>query len=79
SLRENLFTHLQGMSLRFFTSARTGDIQTRLISDVGGVQTVVSGTFVDAVSNVAIVISTLAAMFYFDWRLTLLSVSLIPV
>jgi len=79
SLRENLFTHLQGMSLRFFTGARTGDIQTRLISDVGGVQTVVSGTFVDAVSNLAIVVSTLAAMLYFDWRLTLLSISLIPV
>ena len=46
-LRNDLFTHLQGMSLRFFTSARTGDIQTRLISDVGGVQNVVSNTFVD--------------------------------
>ena len=77
-LRENLFTHLQGMSLRFFTNARTGDIQTRLISDVGGVQNVVSGTLVDAISNIAIVVSTLAMMFWFDWRLTLLSISLIP-
>lgn len=78
-LRNDLFTHLQGMSLRFFTSARTGDIQTRLISDVGGVQNVVSNTFVDALSNIAIVVSSLITMFWLDWRLTLLAISLIPV
>lgn len=78
-LRNDLFTHLQGMSLRFFTSARTGDIQTRLISDVGGVQNVVSNTFVDALSNIAIVVSSLITMFWLDWRLTLLAISLTPV
>ncbi|MBS1716797.1 MAG: ABC transporter ATP-binding protein [Armatimonadetes bacterium] len=78
-MRNNLFTHLQGMSLRFFTSTRTGDIQTRLISDIGGVQNVVCNTFVDALSNVAIVISAIAAMLYMDWRLTLLALGLIPV
>jgi ATP-binding cassette, subfamily B, bacterial len=79
NMRNTLFTHLQGMSLRFFTNSRTGDIQTRLISDIGGVQNVLSNTFVDAVSNVAIVISALVAMFLMDWRLTLLAISLIPV
>lgn len=78
-LRRTLFLHLQGMSLRFFTSTRTGDIQTRLISDVQGVQTVLSGTLTDAVSNVAIVVSSLVAMFIMDWRLTLMSIALIPV
>lgn len=78
-LRNSLFTHLQGMSLRFFTGTRTGDIQTRLISDVGGVQTVLSNTLVDAISNVAIVISAIVAMVVMDWRLTLLAVGLIPV
>jgi ATP-binding cassette subfamily B protein len=77
-MRRHLFTHLQGMSLRFFTQTKTGDIQTRLISDIGGVQNVVSNTFVDALSNIAIVISALIMMFVFDWRLTLLAVALIP-
>lgn len=77
-MRRNLFTHLQGMSLRFFTQTKTGDIQTRLISDIGGVQNVVSNTFVDALSNIAIVISALVSMFWIDWRLTLLAIILIP-
>ena len=78
-LRRQLFTHLQGMPLKFFTSTRTGDIQTRLISDVQGVQTVVSATLVDMVSNVAIVVQCLAAMFYLDWRLTVLSIAMVPI
>lgn len=78
TLRQKLFDHLQGMSLRFFTSTRTGEIQTRLISDVQGVQTVVSTTLVDQLSNIAIVLSTLTAMFLMDWRLTLLSIVLVP-
>lgn len=77
-LRQSLFDHLQNMSLRFFTNSRTGDIQTRLISDVQGVQTVVSSTLVDQLSNVAMVISTATAMFIVDWRLTLLSVVMVP-
>ncbi len=77
-MRNDLFTHLQSMSLRFFTRTRTGDIQTRLISDVGGVQNVLSNTFVDALSNVAIVVSAFVAMVWMDWRLTLLAVGLIP-
>lgn len=67
-LRNHLYTHLQGMSLRFFTSTRTGDIQTRLISDVAGVQNVVSNTITDQLSNLAIVLSTLVAMAFMDWR-----------
>ena len=78
-LRRRLFTHLQGMPLKFFTSTRTGEIQTRLISDVQGVQTVVSATLVDMVSNAAIVVQCLAAMFYLDWRLTVLSIAMVPI
>ena len=77
-IRQQLYEHLQGMSLKFFTNARTGDIQTRLISDVGGVQNVVSNTFTDQLSNVAVVISTVAAMFIMDWRLTVLSLAMVP-
>jgi len=77
-LRKNLYEHLQQMSLRFFTATRTGEIQTRLISDVGGVQNVVSNTITDQLSNLAIVFSTLIAMAIMDWRLTLLSVAMVP-
>lgn len=77
--RDKLFDHLQGMSLRFFTSTRTGEIQSRLISDVAGVQTVLSDTVTNALSNAAIVVTTLIAMFLFDWRLTLLTLAVVPV
>lgn len=77
-LRNQLYAHLQKMSLRFFTGTKTGEIQTRMISDVGGVQNVLSNTITDQLSNLAIVISTLIAMFIMDWRLTLLSVAMIP-
>lgn len=78
-LRRNLFSHLQGMPLKFFTSTRTGEIQTRLISDVQGIQTVVSSTLVDVVSNVAIVVQCVATMFYLDWRLTVLAIAMVPI
>src|SRR5262249_42313116 len=69
-LRNQLYDHLQGMSLRFFTGTRTGEIQSRLVSDVGGVQGVLSDTAANLLSNVATVLSTLAAMIAMDWRLT---------
>ena len=78
-LRNQLYDHLQGMSLRFFTGTRTGEIQSRLANDVGGVQSVVSDTAANVLSNFTIVLSTLIAMIYMDWRLTLLSVGILPV
>lgn len=77
--RERLFDHLQGMSLRFFTSSRTGEIQSRLLSDVAGVQGVLSDTVASILSNVTTVLSTLAAMFLMDWRLTLLAIGVLPI
>jgi ATP-binding cassette subfamily B protein len=77
-LRARLFAHLQGMSLRFFTSTRTGEIQSRLLSDVGGVQGVLSDTVANVLNNATTVVSTLIAMFIFDWRLSLLSVGILP-
>ncbi|HEX8236016.1 MAG TPA: ABC transporter ATP-binding protein [Abditibacteriaceae bacterium] len=78
-LRDRLYSHLQSMSLRFFTATRTGEIQSRLVNDVGGVQNVLSDTISNVLSNGATVLSTLAAMVYMDWRLTLLSVGILPV
>ncbi|BCM93986.1 putative ABC transporter ATP-binding protein [Abditibacteriota bacterium] len=77
-LRNRLNDHLQGMSLRFWTRTKTGEVQSRLVSDVGGVQNVLSDTASNVLSNVATVLSTLVAMIYMDWRLTLLSVGILP-
>jgi ATP-binding cassette subfamily B protein len=78
-LRNDLYAHLQRMSLRFFTATRTGEIQSRLANDVGGVQTVVTSTVSSVVSNVVIVLSTLVAMLVLSWELTLLSICVVPI
>ena len=78
-LRNELYAHLQRMSLRFFTATRTGEIQSRLANDVGGVQTVVTSTVSSIVSNVVIVSSTLIAMLILSWQLTLLSICVVPI
>ena len=77
-LRNALYAHLQSLPLRFFTETRTGEIQSRLANDVGGVQTVVTDTATSVTANVAVVLSTIAAMIYIDWRLTILSIGLLP-
>jgi ATP-binding cassette subfamily B protein len=77
-LRASLYAHLQNMPLRFFTSTRTGEIQSRLANDVGGVQTVVTDTASSILSNVVVIISTLIAMLLLSVPLTLLSLCLMP-
>ena len=77
-LRGALYSHLQKMPLRFFTETKTGEIQSRLANDVGGVQGVVTDTASSITSNLAVAISTIVAMFLIDWRLTLLSLGLLP-
>ncbi len=77
-LRDRLYAHLQAMSLRFFTSTRTGEIQSRLQNDVGGVQTVVTDTASSILANVVIVVSSVAAMAILSWQLTLLSLFVVP-
>src|SRR5947209_6846182 len=68
-LRNHLYEHLQAMSLRFFSDTRTGEIQSRLSNDVGGVQNVITNTATSVVSNFTITISTIAAMFLISWQL----------
>jgi ATP-binding cassette, subfamily B, bacterial len=77
-LRNALYAHLQRMPLRFFTETRTGEIQSRLANDIGGVQSVVTDTASSVTSNFAIAASTIVAMILIDWRLTLLSLGLLP-
>ena len=77
-LRNALYAHLQRLPLRFFTETRTGEIQSRLANDVGGIQSVVTDTAANLTSNVATAVSTLVAMLLIDWRLTVLSVGVLP-
>jgi ATP-binding cassette, subfamily B, bacterial len=78
-LRVALYSHLQWMPLRFFTDTRTGEIQSRISNDVGGVQSVVTDTAASLLSNFATVATTVIAMWILDWRLTILSLGLLPV
>jgi ATP-binding cassette subfamily B protein len=77
-LRNALYAHLQNMSLRFFTSTRVGEIQSRLSNDVGGVQGVLTDTASSALANVATALSTVVAMALLSWQLTLLSLGIMP-
>jgi ATP-binding cassette subfamily B protein len=76
--RNALYSHLQFMPLRFFTTTRTGEIQSRLANDVGGVQAVVTDTASSILSNVVVIASTLAAMLVLSWQLTALSLFMLP-
>jgi ATP-binding cassette subfamily B protein len=77
-LRSALYAHLQRMPLRFFTETKTGEIQSRLANDVGGVQGVVTDTASSVASNIAVAVGTIIAMILIDWRLTALSLGLLP-
>ncbi|MGE0601277.1 MAG: ABC transporter ATP-binding protein [Dehalococcoidia bacterium] len=78
-LRRQLYRHLTGMSLRWFTSMRTGEVLSRVNNDVGAVQNVVSDTLTGIVGNVITALSTLTLMLLLDWRLTLFSVAFMPI
>ncbi len=77
-LRAQVYRHLQRLSLAFFTRTRTGEIQSRIANDIGGVQNVVTSTATSIVSNVTTVIATVIAMMVLDWRLALFSLGLTP-
>jgi len=78
-LRVALYSHLQWMPLRFFTETRTGEIQSRIGNDVNGVQSVVTDTASSLLANFATVATTIVAMLILDWRLTALSLGMLPI
>ncbi len=77
-LRVSLYRHLQQMSLRFFTNTKTGELMSRLNNDVIGAQNAVSNTIVSIISNFFMVVATLAIMLHLEWRLTVLSIVVLP-
>src|SRR6201994_445881 len=77
-LRASVYRHLQRMSLAFFTRTRTGEVQSRIANDIGGLESVVTTTATTIASNVTTVIAALVAMCLLDWRLALFSLIFIP-
>ena len=77
-LRDQLYSHLETLSLAFFTGTKTGEIQSRLANDVGGVQTVVTTTASTILANVVIFTSTIVAMIILSWQLTIVAVITVP-
>ena len=77
-LRNSLYNHMSQMSLRFFTHSKTGELMSRLNNDVVGAQRAVTGTFINIVTNFVSVAATLIIMFSLEWRLTLLSIAIVP-
>ncbi|WP_327715561.1 ABC transporter ATP-binding protein/permease [Streptomyces sp. NBC_00490] len=78
-LRTAVYDRLQRMSLAFFTRTRTGEVQSRIANDIGGMQATVTSTATSLVSNVTSVVATIVAMLALDWRLTVVSLLLLPV
>ncbi|RKN38597.1 ABC transporter ATP-binding protein [Streptomyces hoynatensis] len=77
-LRTAVYAKLQQMPLAFFTRTRTGEVQSRIANDIGGMQATVTSTATSLVSNLTSVVATLVAMIALDWRLTLVSLTLLP-
>jgi len=77
-LRVALFTHLQRMSLRFFTNTKVGELMSRLNNDVVGAQNAISNTIVGIVTNIVQAVAVLGVMLSLEWRLTLVSVAILP-
>jgi len=77
-LRLAMFSRLQSLSLRFFTESRTGELMSRLTSDIAGIDNVISGTLVSVFQNVLILSTTLATMIVLDWKLTMVSLLVLP-
>ncbi|PRH76368.1 multidrug ABC transporter ATP-binding protein [Streptomyces solincola] len=78
-LRTAVYGQLQRMPLAFFTRTRTGEVQSRIANDIGGMQATVTSTATSLVSNLTSVVATVVAMLALDWRLTLVSLLLMPV
>ena len=78
-LRTAVYGRLQRMSLAFFTRTRTGEVQSRIANDIGGMQATVTSTATSLVSNLTSVVATIIAMVALDWRLTVVSLVLLPV
>ena len=77
-LRTDVFAHLQRQSIAFFTRTRTGEVQSRITNDIGGMQSVVTSTATSIASNLTTAVATAVAMVALSWRLSLISLRRAP-
>jgi ATP-binding cassette, subfamily B, bacterial len=77
-MRTAVYRHLQRLSLAFFTKTRTGEVQSRIANDIGGVDNVLTSTATSVMSTITTITATVIAMFLLDWKLALLSLGLLP-
>jgi len=77
-MREQLYRRMLDLSMRFFGQSRLGDILSRFNNDIGGIQNVVTNTFVSVISSIITIVVTLIFMFIFNWPLTLLAILIVP-
>ena len=78
-LRTAVYRHLQRLSLAFFTRTRTGEVQSRISNDIGGVQNVLTNTATSIASNVTTVVATVVGMLLLSWQLSLFAFALVPI
>src|SRR5437868_5660742 len=78
-LRAAVFRHLQRLSLAFFTRTRTGEVQSRINNDIGGIQNVVTNTATSIASSLTTVVATMIGMLVLSWQLALFAFALIPI
>ncbi|QWU13286.1 ATP-binding cassette, subfamily B [Paenibacillus sophorae] len=77
-MKNQMYRHLQGMPLQFFSNVKQGEVITRMTSDISGIQGVFSGTIVNFASNLLVLISTAVTLFLMNWKLALVSVLVVP-
>ena len=77
-IRTSLVSHLHRMPIAFFTGTKTGEIMNRVSNDVDNIDNVVTGTLTTIVTNAAIIVTTVVAMFAWNWRLALISMAVVP-
>jgi ATP-binding cassette subfamily B protein len=78
-LRTAVYRHLQSLSLAFFTKTRTGEVQSRIANDIGGVDNVLTSTATSIMSTITTVVATVVAMFLLSWQLALIALALMPI
>jgi ATP-binding cassette subfamily B protein len=78
-IRTKLVSHLHSMPISFYTNTKTGEIMNRVSSDVDNVDSVVTGTLVQIVTNLAAIVTTVVTMFVLDWKLSLLALAVVPI
>ena len=77
-LQDAVYAHLQGMSLNFLARTHTGEMQSRVSNDIGGIRSVVTNTLADSVSSIVVLLTTIVAMLFLSWQFTLVAMAVLP-